>query len=217
MAAFRPLLGRVNIDIYTDVICPWCYVGKRRLELALETVPVTDLSVRYLPFELNPTTPAAGVNRVQYLQEKYGDGVNENDVRISALGHEIGLDFHFEKAVTIPNTHNSHRVIWLAGQEAPGLQKAVVEALHQAYFTLGQDLGDKNTLVATAAAAGLDAAKVAALLASEAGSEEVRALEEKGIDLGITGVPFFVFNNESALSGAQSVETFISALQELAG
>jgi predicted DsbA family dithiol-disulfide isomerase len=207
----------VNIDIYTDVICPWCYVGKRRLELALETAPIADVIVRYLPFELAPMTPPSGVNRRKYLREKYGDGIKENETRITALGREIGLDFQFEKAITIPNTHNSHRVIWLAGQEAPSLQKAVVEALHQAYFTHGQDLGDKNTLVATAAGAGLEAGRVEALLAGKEGAEEVRALEDKGIGLGISGVPFFVFNNKSAISGAQAVETFISALQEMAG
>ena len=202
----------MTIDIYTDVICPWCYVGKRRLELALETAPISDVTVRYLPFELAPTTPAAGVNRRKYLQEKYGDGIKENEARITALGREIGLDFQFEKAVTIPNTHNSHRVIWLAGQEAPpDLQKAVVEGLHRAYFTDGQDLGDKKTLVATAAAAGLEGRPGGGALGGPGGlgrgARPGRAGDQPG---DLRRAVFSSFNRESAISGAQSVETFIS-------
>jgi predicted DsbA family dithiol-disulfide isomerase len=217
MAAVPPFVAGMIIDIHTDIICPWCYVGKRRLELALDSAPIPDVHVRYLPFELAPRTPPAGVDRAKYLKDKYGDGVKGSDARITALGREIGLDFQFEKIVKIPNTHDSHRIIWLAGKEAPDLQKGVVEALHQAYFTQGKDLGDSKTLVATAAGAGLEAGRVESLLAGSEGSEEVRALEKKGIDLGISGVPFFVFNDESAISGAQPVETFISVLQEQAG
>jgi predicted DsbA family dithiol-disulfide isomerase len=216
LAAVPPFVAWMVIDIHTDIICPWCYLGKRRLELALDSAPIPDVHVRYLPFELAPQTPPAGVDRAKYLRDKYGDGVKGNDARITALGREIGLDFEFEKIVKIPNTHNSHRIIWLAGKEAPGLQKGVVEALHQAYFTQGKDLRDRKTLVSTAAGAGLEASRVESLLAGGEGSEEVSALEKKGIGLGITGVPFFVFDNQSAISGAQSVETFISVLQELA-
>jgi len=220
---------KLQIDVYTDVICPWCWLGKRRLEKALESIPSLEVDIHYLPYELNPATPQEGIDRVKHLTAKYGGGIEKMDARIAGFGQEVGLDYHFEKIARIPNTFNAHRVIWLAGKEgvsgfaessatapaSPDRQKTVTEALHEAYFRDGKDIGDKKVLVEVASEAGLDREKVEKLLNSEQGVEEVRALEEESYNLGISGVPYFVFGDETALSGAHPVETFVSILKQL--
>ena len=211
---------KLKIDVYTDVICPWCWLGKRRLEKALEAVPGVEAELHYLPYELRPDTPEEGLDRVKYLKAKYGAGIETMDARISGFGKEVGLDYHFEKAAKIPNTFNAHRVIWLAGQN--GVQQPVTEALHEAYFSQGKDIGDKKVLAEIAAGAGLNQGEVERFLNSDEGVQEVRELEEKGHNLGISGVPFFVFDpfdgaqggRKTALSGAHPVETFVSILKE---
>lgn len=203
----------LKIDIYSDVVCPWCYLGKRRLEQAVQSLSKsTDLQIQYLPYELNPATPEKGVDRRKYLREKYGGSIDGAHERLTQMGREIGLDYRFDDIKTIPNTFNAHRVIWLAGQE--GHQAEVVDALFKAYFTEGKDVGDKKNLVWIAGSAGLDASKVEKLLAGDQGTNEVRTIEEKAYNLGITGVPFFVFNERFAVSGAQSKETFVSAIKQ---
>jgi predicted DsbA family dithiol-disulfide isomerase len=204
---------KLQIDVYTDVICPWCWLGKRRLEKAIESIPGLETDVRYLPYELNPATPREGIDRVKHLTAKYGGGIATMDARIAGFGKEVGLEYHFEEIGRIPNTFNAHRVIWLAGKE--GVQKSVTEALHEAYFRDGKDIGDKKILTDVASGAGLEKAKVEKLLNSEQGVEEVRALEENSYNMGISGVPYFVFKGETALSGAHPVETFVSILKQL--
>ncbi len=204
---------KLKIDVYTDVICPWCWLGKRRLEKALEAVPEVEAELHYLPYELRPDTPEEGIDRVKHLKAKYGAGVETMDARISGLGKEVGLDYHFEKASKIPNTFKAHRVIWFAGTQ--GFQKPVTEALHEAYFRDGKDIGDNKVLAEVAGGAGMDKEKVENFLNSDKGTEEVRELEEKSYNLGISGVPFFVFDEKTALSGAHPVEGFVSILKEL--
>jgi predicted DsbA family dithiol-disulfide isomerase len=205
----------IKIDIYSDVVCPWCYLGKRRLEQVIAaSPPKPDLEINYLPYELNPATPARGVNRKEYLQNKYGNSIDGAHERLVQMGEEAGIDYRFDDIEKIPNTFNAHRIIWLAGKE--GNQAEVVDALFKAYFSQGKDLGDNNTLSRIAETAGLDASKVEKLLAGSQGTEEVREMEEKAYNLGITGVPFFVFNGQFAVSGAQSKETFVSALKQAA-
>lgn len=204
----------IKIDIYSNVICPWCFLGERRLEQVIKESPKPlDVEIRYLPYELNPATPAEGVDRKKYLKEKYGNSIDGAHQRLDEMGKELDIDFKFGNIELIPNTFNAHRVIWLAGKE--GDQVKVMDALHEAYFTHGKDITDKNILAEIASSAGLDANKVKELLDSDQGSEEVRDLEEKAYNLGITGVPFFVFDGELAVSGAQSKETFRSVLSQL--
>jgi predicted DsbA family dithiol-disulfide isomerase len=205
----------ITIGVYTDVICPWCYLGKRRLDMALLAAGADPAKVRYLPYELNPDTPREGVDRVEYLRARYGERALANDANIVALGREVGIDYHFDKAARIPNTFNAHRLIRLAGEA--GVQVQVVEALHEAHFTDGEDIGDDDVLTKIAVSAGLDAARVRAMLASDEGEAQVRELEQAAVQLGVSGVPFFIFNNRSAVSGAQSVEMFASILQRLGG
>jgi predicted DsbA family dithiol-disulfide isomerase len=206
----------LKIDIYSDVICPWCYLGESRLKKALESLPkTTKVDINYLPYELNPATAEAGVDRKKYLEAKYGSRIKESDQRLKTLGQAMGIEYNFEKAERIPNTLKAHRLIWLAGQK--GLQEKAVTGLFKAYFTDGIDIGDDHELASVASEWGMDHAEVLQFLKSGKGMEEVRALEEKAYNLEITGVPFFIFNEKAAVSGAQEVETFIDVLRQMSG
>ncbi len=204
----------IQIDVYSDVICPWCYLGKARLEKALTLYSkASEVEVRYLPYELNPATPEEGYDRKQYLERKYGSAIKSADERLKKFGKEAGIEFDFDKAARIPNTFLAHRLGWLADQKGIGLK--AVNDLHKAYFTDGVDVGNAESLAKLAATWGWNETEILAFLKSEQGSEEVRALEEKAYNLGVTGVPFFVFNNKVAVSGAQAVETFLEVLNKV--
>jgi predicted DsbA family dithiol-disulfide isomerase len=203
----------LTIDVYSDVICPWCFIGKRRLEKGL-ALAGRAAAVRWHPFELNPDMPREGVERRAYRVQKFGSWERslELDANIVRAGRGEGLAFDFEKMTRTPNTFDAHRVIWLAGER--GVQDAVVESLFRAYFTDGRDLSDRATLAAVAVAGGLDATEVGELLAGDRGEAEVRQWERNGSRLGISGVPFFVVNGAVALSGAQAPETFRAAIEQ---
>lgn len=206
----------LKIDIYSDVICPWCYLGESRLKKALESLPkTTPVEINYLPYELNPATAEAGVDRKKYLEAKYGSRIKEADQRLKSLGQAMGIEYNFEKAERIPNTLKAHRLIWLAGEK--GLQEKAVTGLFKAYFTDGIDIGDGYELARVASQWGMDSSEVLSFLKSDKGVEEVRALEEKAYNLEITGVPFFIFNEKAAVSGAQEVETFTDILRKMSG
>jgi predicted DsbA family dithiol-disulfide isomerase len=203
----------LTIDIYSDVICPWCFIGKRRLEKGLDLAgqPAT---VRWHPFQLNPDMPREGVERRAYRIKKFGSWERslELDAQVGRAFAGEGLAFNFQKMARTPNTFDAHRIIWLAGDH--GVQDAVVEALFKAYFTDGRDLSDRAVLAALAVEGGLDASEVNELLAGDRGAAEVREWEQKGQRLGISGVPFFVISGKVALSGAQPPETFQAAIEQ---
>jgi predicted DsbA family dithiol-disulfide isomerase len=201
----------LTIDVISDVICPWCFIGKRRLEKALSGRPAT---VRWHPFQLNPDMPREGIDRKSYRIAKFGswERSQELDARVAAAGEDEGIAFRFDKMARTPNTLDAHRIIWLAGER--GVQDAVVEALFLAYFTEGEDLSDRATLAEVAADAGLDRAEVYELLASDKGIDVVQAGEEQARRLGVSGVPFFVVNGRVALSGAQPPELFRQAFEQ---
>jgi predicted DsbA family dithiol-disulfide isomerase len=200
----------VTIDIFSDVICPWCFVGKRRLEKGLAGRAA---AVRWHPFELNPDMPREGVERRAYRVKKFGSWERslELDAQVGRAFAGEGLAFNPHKMARTPNTFDAHRIIWLAGERCA--QDAVVEALFRAYFTDGRDLSDPATLAAVVAGGGLDAREVTELLAGDRGAAEVRESEQKGLRLGITGVPFFIVNGKVALSGAQPPEIFRAAIE----
>ena len=204
----------LTIDVISDVICPWCFIGKRRLEKALDGRPAT---VRWHPFQLNPDMPREGIERKAYRIRKFGswERSQELDAQVAAAGRGEGLAFNFDRQARTPNTLDAHRVIWLAGER--GVQDAVVEALFLAYFTDGRDLSDRATLAEVAAGAGLDRAEVDELLAGDKGLDVVRAGEEQARRLGVSGVPFFVVNGKVALSGAQPPELFLQAFEQAGG
>lgn len=205
------------IEIFSDAVCPWCYLGKRRFERALAQRPDLDVQVRWLPFELNSAMPEGGLPRQQYLSEKFGDPkvLVDSQVRLTALGREIGIDYQFERIALSANTRAAHALGLIA--EQAGCQDAVQEAVFRAYFEEGRDIGSLDALVAIAGAAGLDEVTVRKRLASRADYAAVEQLERQGQAAGVSGVPFFVFNRKYALSGAQDEATFLKVLDHVAG
>jgi predicted DsbA family dithiol-disulfide isomerase len=203
----------MTVDVISDVICPWCYVGKRRVEKAVALVGRT-VRVRWLPFELNPQMPKAGMNRKAYRSAKFGnwDRSLALDAQVRQIGRAEGILFAFDKIDRTPNTLDAHRLIWLAEKE--GLQDAVVEALFRAYFTEGRDLTDGPTLLNVVSKAGLNRSKSEILLHSGGGVAEIRVAEEQAHRRGIQGVPFYVINGAQALSGAREPSEFLAAFEQ---
>jgi len=200
----------VRIDVFSDVVCPWCFVGKRRLEQALAQAGLGEAEVHWHAFQLNPDLPPEGMDRKRYLETKFGPGTLERiHARLDEVGKEAGIDFQFDRIQRSPNTRDAHRLLWLAGTQ--GKQGALKEALLNAYFIEGRDVGDRRVLAEIAAAVGVDA-DVSAFLAGDGGLREVEQDLMTGTRLQISGVPFFIFEGRMALAGAQPPEVFQQAL-----
>jgi predicted DsbA family dithiol-disulfide isomerase len=199
----------MRIDIVADVICPWCFIGKRRLERALALRPDLSVTLSWRAFELNPDMPSEGISREAYLAAKFGGfGMAERlYANIRAAGRGVGIDFAFERIRRTPNTLRAHRLIRLAANSSRA--DGVVEALFRAYFIAGLDIGDVETLAVIAARAGLAHAEARRYLMSEVGTAEVRAEEHRTRRLGIHAVPCFVLERGYAISGAQEPEMFL--------
>jgi predicted DsbA family dithiol-disulfide isomerase len=205
---------KFTIEVYSDVVCPWCYVGKRRLERALDQLNgAAQTRITWRPFQLNPTMPKDGMDRATYLEAKFGslDAFRQLEEHVLAAGAAEHIPFAFEKVARASNTFLAHRLIWYAGQQ--GRQDAVVESLFRGYFTEGADIGSVPVLGQLAGRAGLAAAAVELFLQSEEGTTEVKAELAAGHRLGIRGVPYFVLNQASGISGAQPVDVFVSAIE----
>lgn len=203
-----------TIRIYSDLICPWCYIGKRRMEEALRQVTTrTQIERSWHPFQLNPDMPPAGMDRKAYRSRKFGSWERSQamDSEVAATGRAVGIEFRYDLQTHTPNTFDSHRVVWLAGRS--GVQEGVVESLFHAYFCEGANFSDPPVLIAAAASGGLEAGRVKRLLESDEGASVVRIEEERGRSLGISGVPFFIFNQQIAFSGAQAPAAFLEALR----
>ncbi len=207
----------VRLDILSDPICPWCYIGKAQLDRALEQRPHHPFSVEWHPFQLNPEMPEGGLDRRGYLEAKFGgpDRANAVYARIAAAAEAAGVAIDLERIERTPNTLDAHRLIHWAGLEER--QTAVVAALFRAYFRDGRDIGAPTVLVAIAGEAGLDAAMVERLLASDADRAAIRARDANARERGVSGVPTFVVNERHVVSGAQGPELWLSAIDELAG
>ena len=201
------------VEVYSDIVCPWCYVGKRRLERALTLVD-SDVHVTWRPFQLNPTMRSDGIDRTAYLKAKFGslEAFGQMEEQLLAAGADEQISFAFEKIQRTPNTFAAHRLVWYAAQQ--GKQDAMVETLFRGYFLEGQNIGDVTTLTHVAAEAGLDRTETEGFLSSEKGVVEVKAEETVGRRLGISGVPYFVFNGTVAISGAQPPDILVSAIQQ---
>ncbi len=223
----------MEIDIFSDTICPWCFIGKRRLERALAERPQPKLTLHWRAFQLNPDMPEGGMDRQRYLELKFGGTVNAKAVydQVRAAGETEGIDFAFDAMRRTPNTIASHRLIRYArlgdasagaaeGARAAGAghQDAVVQALFDAYFLRGEDIGDLDVLTAAAATGGLDAAAARAFLETDAETRNVRDEDQGARQAGISGVPCFIFNRQHALAGAHPPEVlhqlFDLAMQE---
>jgi predicted DsbA family dithiol-disulfide isomerase len=202
----------IHIDIFSDTVCPWCLIGKRRLEKALAERPEVEVAVHWRVFQLNPMMPTGGMERQAYLSMKFGGADNAGIVydRIRRAGAEEGIDFAFEDIPRTPNTVDSHRLVrWAAGQDR---ESETVEALFQAYFFRGEDIGATAVLVAAAEAAGMDPMEAGAFLESEALRPEIVEEDRQARGLGIDGVPCFVFNGRHALAGAQPPKVLVQML-----
>ena len=200
----------VEIEIWSDVVCPWCYIGKVRLEQAVADHP-GEVTLRWRAYQLDPGAASTGGPLLAALADKFGGPQRARQITADTAQTAAadGLHLHFDRAVSA-NTFDAHRLIWYAGQH--GRQAELVAALHAAHFTEGRDLGSREVLADIAAAHGLDAA---GFLASEAGSAEVAADLHEAAELGVTSVPTFVINGQYAVSGAQSVEAFRQVLAEV--
>ena len=206
----------ITLKVVSDLICPWCYIGKRRLEATLRKLPPgTRAAVSWHPFQLNPDMDVRGMDRKEYLTAKFGswERVEQMFVQISEVGKTVGIEFHFEKRDTIPNSFDAHRVIWLAGLE--GIQDDVVEALFYAYFCEGISLSERSELVEVATDAGLERKRVERLLRSDEGADEVRREEKEIKSLGVSSVPLFILQDRMAVSGAQPPETLLRAFEQV--
>jgi predicted DsbA family dithiol-disulfide isomerase len=205
--------GPLVIDVVSDVVCPWCFIGKRHLEAALAGVPeAAGARVLWHPFELNPDLPAEGVDRRAYLEAKFGGPARAAEIyaRVREAGARAGIAFDFDAIARQPNTRDAHRLI--AWAQAQGDANALVERLFRAYFLEGCFIGERATLAALAADAGYDAGAARAWLDSGDGALEIAAAQSRARSLGISGVPFFVFDGKIGLSGAQPPETMREAI-----
>lgn len=207
----------LSIDIVSDVVCPWCFIGKRRLEAALtlyrrRNPEAPEAKLAYHPFELNPDLPREGISRADYIARKFGPRGYGAHERLTHAGAQLGIPFAFDRIERQPNTLAAHALIEWAGRR--GVQAAVKEALLRAFFVDGLDLTDDETLAGIAAQAGLDRKEAEGAIADEALRRAVAQEEEKARAMGIQGVPFFIFDNRLAVEGAQSPEVLLEAMLE---
>lgn len=198
----------LQIDVYSDTVCPLCFIGKRRLERALAERNDVDVLINYRAFQLNPNMPVAGVSRAQYLSAQFGDPERAESALsvIGRAGHSERIPFNFEIQDRMPNTLQSHRLIRFAGRH--GRQLPIVEAIYQAFFLDGEDIGNDEALVRIAARCGLVGADVAQYLAADADRDTILAEELRGRRMGIKSVPSFVIDGEYSISGPQEPEAF---------
>jgi predicted DsbA family dithiol-disulfide isomerase len=205
------------VEIWSDVVCPWCFIGKRRFEQALGRFPGhADVSVVYRPFQLDPTAPPGVATPVfDVCSHKFGGPERAQELidNVTGVAAEAGLTFHLDRAVRA-NTMLAHRVLWLAEQR--GVQAAVKERLLRGYFGEGRNIGDPDTLAELAAEAGLDGTEVLAFLDSDAGILEVNAELQRAAEMGITAVPTYVFDGQWAVPGAQDPVVFLRVLERVA-
>jgi predicted DsbA family dithiol-disulfide isomerase len=206
------------IDVISDVVCPWCFIGKRRLEAALAGLRASDPDlapiVHWHPFQLNPELPSAGVDRRTYLEAKFGGPARAAEIyaRVRAAGETVGIAFAFERIVRQPNTLDAHRlIVWAQTQGDAG---PLVEALFTAYFLDGRDIGERAVLAAIAGEAGLDAVMARKILDGDDWAGRVRGMDARARELGVGGVPFFIFAERVAVSGAQEPAALLQAIDQ---
>jgi predicted DsbA family dithiol-disulfide isomerase len=213
MTTAKPL----QVDVVIDVVCPWCFLGKRRLDKARDLVPDLDLTIRYRPFQLDPTLPPQGKDRTRYMLDKFRDQarIDAAHRNLEALGAEVGIDFAFDRITVAPNTLDAHRVLRWASEAGKGEEAA--ERLFSLYFSEGADFTKPETLIQAAADVGLDATEVAAKLADGTDRDAVKAEIAFASSVGITGVPCYLVAGKYAISGAQSPEVLADAFRQIAG
>jgi predicted DsbA family dithiol-disulfide isomerase len=219
MAPSDTPVADVVIDIVSDVVCPWCYVGKRKLEAAVAqleaSAPGISIARRWHPFQLNPDMPPAGIPRADYVDAKFGSQARyaEINARVRGVGAEVGIPFDFDRIVRQPNSLDAHRLIaWGQQQGDAAAADALVEMIFRAFFVEGRRLDDRDELARIAGAAGFDARAAGPFLASDELRAEVEGEDREARESGIGGVPFFIFNGRTAVSGAHDPPTLLEAI-----
>lgn len=205
----------IKLDIISDPICPWCYIGKAYLDRAMAAHPDHPFTIEWHPYQLNPEMAVGGMDRREYLELKFGgqEGALKVYGEIAKTAEAAGLQIDFAAIKTTPNTINAHRLIHWSGLE--GRQTFVVAALFKAYFVEGRDIGDAAVLCNIAGESGMDADMVERLLATDADLDDIRARDAHSREMGVRGVPTFILNNESVLTGAQPADTWGQVIVEL--
>ncbi|MDP2118466.1 MAG: DsbA family oxidoreductase [Hoeflea sp.] len=209
----------ITIDIVSDVMCPWCYIGKRRLEAALAEVADEMLvEVRWRPYQLDPTLPKEGKDRKKYMEDKFGgpEGAEKAYAHVRAAGADENIPFAFDKIPVSANTLDAHRLIRWAGSLGPLAQDTAVENLFKAYFEDGKNIGDDGVLIEAGRQAGLEPEIVERLLAGEADRDAVSAEIDQARQMGVTGVPCFIIDMKYAVVGAQPAEALADAMRKVA-
>ncbi len=208
----------VSVDVVSDVVCPWCYIGQKRLDKAVASLPDVQVNVHWRPYQLDPTIPPEGKDRKAYMLAKFGSEQKLREIhqRIEPLGKAEGIDFAFDDIKIAANTLEAHRVIRWAASAGDGVQSRVVKALFAANFENGEYIGDKAELARIAGANGMDETVVAGLLASDADKDAVQAEIENAQRMGVTGVPFFILEGKYAISGAQDAAVLADAIKQVA-
>lgn len=208
----------LTIDIVSDVVCPWCYIGKMRLEAALAQLPEMDVVIRWRPFQLDPTVPPEGKDRRDYMLGKFGsdERISQIHANIIPVGAAEGIRFDFDAIRIAPNTLDAHRVIRWAADAGGEVQTRLVTRLFADYFENGRNIGDHAVLIDAARDSGMDASVVTPLLASDADREAVETEIATASRMGITGVPCFLLDGKYAVMGAQDAATLANAIQQVA-
>jgi predicted DsbA family dithiol-disulfide isomerase len=205
----------VRLDIFSDPVCPWCAIGKARLDRALESRPGHPFRVEWHPFQLNPDMPPGGMDRRVYLSAKFGaDRLPQMEAQVVQMARAAGVEMHPDRATRIPNTLDAHRLIHWAGLE--GRQTPVVAALFRAYWAEGRDIGDPAVLAQVADAAGMDGAAVARLLATDADRDDIAARDADARARGVTAVPTFLIDRRYVVQGAQEPAMWTQVIDEIA-
>ncbi len=204
----------IRLDIFSDPVCPWCFIGKANLDRALEAHPAHPFRIEWHPFQLNPDMPAGGVDKHRYLAEKFGeDRLVQMHLRLREASRAAGAEIDPDTPKRMPNTLDAHRLIHWAGLE--GRQTAVVSAIMRAYWREGRDIGNAGVLTDIAAAAGMDRAVTARLLASDADADDIRARDADARQKGVNSVPTFLIAQHYVVTGAQPPEVWGNVIREL--
>ncbi|MDH3977518.1 MAG: DsbA family oxidoreductase [Gammaproteobacteria bacterium] len=207
----------LSIEVVSDPVCPFCYIGKRRLQAAIEQCPHIEIKVTWRPFQLNPDMPREGMDRDAYYRQKFGDmGVDELFSSVRGSSQELGIVFEHKPGSKSPNTLRAHVLLDLAGQISPETQDEIAEALFHAHHVACDDIGDIDVLVRLAGQAGMDESTVREALSSESFEPAVKEAIQMSVARGVTGVPFFVINDSYGVSGAQPPESLLAVFEQVA-
>jgi predicted DsbA family dithiol-disulfide isomerase len=208
----------ITVDVVSDIVCPWCFIGQKRLDKAVAAVPEIVVDIHWRPYQLDPTIPPEGKDRNKYMLDKFGseERIRQIHATIDPLGAAEGIAFDFGAIKVAPNTLDAHRVIRWAGTAGDGVQNRLVRRLFQLNFEEGANLGDHAVLIEAARESGMDAAVVETLLPTDADRETVTSEIATAARMGIRGVPCFLIEGKYAVMGAQDTETLADAIRQIA-